>query len=138
MHFLIAGAVLALFQAYHSGPLTSTGQALGQALGIVILGGGLLLLVEFAVEGRVLRQPEALALRLLPLARLLDFLLTPVTYLLTALWGHPSPPPGIAFPLTEDALRTWVEAGREDGGSLEPGERKMILFDLPIRRYAGA
>jgi len=121
MHFLTAGAVLALVQAYHSGPLT-----LGQALGIVLLAGGLLLLVEFTLEGRILRRPEALALRLAPLARLLDFILTPVTSLLVVLWGHPSLPSGIAFPVTEDALRTWVEAGRVDGGSLEPGERKMI------------
>jgi len=121
MHFLTAGAILGLFQAYHSLPLT-----LGQALGIVFLGGGLLLLVEFTLEGRILRRPETLALRLLPLARLLDFILTPVTYLLTALWGRPSLSSGVAIPVTEDALRTWVEAGREDGGSLEPGERKMI------------
>jgi CBS domain containing-hemolysin-like protein len=121
MHFLTAGAILALVQAYHNGPLT-----LGQTLGIVLLGGGLLLLAEFTLEGRILRRPETLALRLLPLAGLLDFILTPVTYLLTVLWGHPSLPPGISFPVTEDALRTWVEAGREDGGSLEPGERKMI------------
>jgi putative hemolysin len=121
MHFLTAAAILALIQAYQSGLLT-----LGQALGTVLLGGGLLLLVEFTLEGRILRQPEALALHLLPLARLLDFILTPLTYLLTALWGQPNPPPGMAFPVTEDALRTWVEAGREDGGSLEPGERKMI------------
>jgi CBS domain containing-hemolysin-like protein len=121
MHFLTAGAVLALVQAYHNGPLT-----LGQALGIVLLAGGLLLLVEFTLEGRVLRRPETLALRLAPLASLLDFILTPVTYLLVVLWRRPSLPPGIAIPVTEDALRTWVEAGRVDGGSLEPGERKMI------------
>jgi putative hemolysin len=121
LHFMTAAALLVLWQAYHSLPL-----GLGPALGIVLLGGGLLLLVEFTLEGRILRRPESLALRLLPLARLLDFILTPVTFLLTLLWGRPNLAPGMAFPVTEDALRTWVEAGREDGGSLEPGERKMI------------
>jgi CBS domain containing-hemolysin-like protein len=55
----------------------------------------------------------------------IDFLLAPFSGVLLALWSHPGYTPGAASPVTEDALRTWVEEGQAEG-SLEKDERKMI------------
>ena len=92
----------------------------------------MLLLLEFTLEGRVLRNPEEVALRLAPAGQVIDFLLTPFSFLLLALWGHSHQAQAGAAPMTEDALRTWVEEGQPEG-SLEKGERKMIYSIFQFR-----
>lgn len=120
LHFLLAGMVLRTFQALYTGPVSTL-----LALGVLLVSGGVLLMLEFVLEGRVLHNPEEAALILAPVGRLIDFLLTPASTLLLALWGHPGYSGRQAAPMTEDALRTWVEEGQAEG-SLEKDERKMI------------
>jgi len=98
--------------------------SMGGAFVILFLAGGLLLMLESAVEGSILANPEGWALRLAPVAFLLDFLFTPLSALLMAFmrYGNLKPSPAV---VTDDELRNWVEE-EQPNGSLEKGERKMI------------
>lgn len=123
-HFIFSGLVFFLAERWLL-PLVNTGQtAVTIAFGVLILAGGLLLMLEYALEGRILPNPESWALALAPLGALVDFLLTPVSALLLALLGYTAQPNN-ASEMTEDDLRNWVEVGRPEG-SLEKEERKMI------------
>jgi putative hemolysin len=127
LHFLLAATGLFFFQTLVAGPYS-----LAAFLGIMLLAGGVLLLIEFAIEGRVFRNPEEVALRVAPLGQLIDFFLTPFSILLLALWGHPGYPQKGMTSVTEDALRIWVEEGQSQG-SLEKDERKMIYSIFQFR-----
>ncbi len=84
-----------------------------------------LLFVEFAVEGVILRDVERWALRLTPLTEMLVWVLQPLSWLLTRVWGSPEVLQRSIGAVTEDALKTWVEEGQKEG-SLEKEEREMI------------
>ena len=127
LHFLLAATGLFFFQTLVAGPYS-----LAAFLGVMLLAGGILLLIEFAIEGRVFRNPEEVALRVAPLGQLIDFCLTPFSILLLALWGHPGYPQKGMTSVTEDALRIWVEEGQSQG-SLEKDERKMIYSIFQFR-----
>lgn len=84
----------------------------------------LLMVVEFTVEGNILREPERWSLRLGMFTRVLVFLMTPLVFfpvfLLKSQWPGP-----VAAQMTEDELKIWVESEQEEGG-LEREERQMI------------
>jgi len=103
-----------------------TGHSLGLVLGVLAGLAFILLLGEFAIEGWVLRTPEEVALRLAPIGRLFNFILTPFSIPLVILWGQNRSPANNSTTVTEDALRTWVEAEQPLGG-LDKGEREMIF-----------
>jgi CBS domain containing-hemolysin-like protein len=120
MHFLLAGAIgwwlLVSIQTS-----LSLGQALGIAAGLALL----IVLLEFSVEGLILRDLEQWTIRLAPIARFLDWILIPFTWLLMILWGSVGSLQGRKANEIEDELRNWVEVG-QPAGSLEKDERRMI------------
>ncbi len=111
--------------------LSFAGQAAGEArsalaawLGMVVLSALFLMVVEFTIEGYILRRAEGWGVRLEPFARGLVLLLTPLVFLplrlLRSQW-----PGATAAHMTEDELKSWVETEQEEGG-LEREERQMI------------
>lgn len=86
----------------------------------------LLPLIETAVEGIALRNPETWALRLTGLAGVIDVIFRPVGALMLAFSNSPRLAAHQIGTVTDDELKTWVEVGQPDGGSLEKGERQMI------------
>jgi CBS domain containing-hemolysin-like protein len=120
VRFLLAGSALLLFQA-----LVSASFTLGWAILVLLLLALLVLMLEFTLEGRILRSEEAWALRLSGLGAFLDGLLRPFSRLLMALLGTNREPGGGFNPVTDEDLRVWLEKEQPEGG-LEKPERKMI------------
>ena len=120
VRFLLAGSALLLFQA-----LASANFGLGLAILVLLLVALLVLMLEFALEGYILRSDEAWSLRLSGLGAILDGLLRPFSRLLMALIGSNSQQGGSFSPVTDEDLRSWLEKEQPEGG-LEKPERKMI------------
>jgi CBS domain containing-hemolysin-like protein len=120
VHFLLAGLALLLFQA-----LAAVSFRLGLAALVMLLVALAILILEFILEGRILRHAEAWSLRLNWLGAFLNGLLRPFSRLLMALVGSNSQPGGNFSPVTDEDLRTWLEKEQPEGG-LEKPERKMI------------
>lgn len=91
---------------------------------IVLLVALTLMVVEFTVEGNILREPEHWGMRLGPFARSLIFVMTPLVFLPVLLLRAQWPAP-VAAQMTEEELKSWVESDQEQGG-LEREERQMI------------
>ena len=119
VHFILAGlGTLLLFQFTL---LTWIGWSV-----LILLGAALIVMtLEYAIEGAVLRSAEAWALRFTWLGRLLDFMLRPFTVVLIHLLGSPNSLQRQLSAVTDDELKNWVENGQPEG-SLEKGERRMI------------
>lgn len=116
LHMLLAVMAVLLYSSY--APLS-----LWLAVGGILLASALLLLVEFIIEGYILRHPEEMAVRLASVGKAIDFLLTPLSLPLLSLWGNPWQK--VPNPVTEEDLKNWVMEGPDEGG-LEKGERQMI------------
>ncbi len=99
--------------------------SLGSLIGLFSLFLFSLLSFEFLIERVPLKNPEQWAFRLTPLARLFDFLFSPLSNFLVWLQGTNNQALRKLGSVTEDELKTWVEVGQPEGG-LEPDERKMI------------
>ena len=117
---LLAGVVLSI-----------ASQAAGESrfallimLGIILIVALILMSIEFTVEGNILLEPERWGIRLVPFARGLIFVMTPLVFLPVMLLKSQWPEP-VAAKMTEDELKTWVESEQEEGG-LEREERQMI------------
>ena len=93
-------------------------------LGIILIVALILMSIEFTVEGNILLEPERWGIRLVPFARGLIFVMTPLVFLPVMLLKSQWPEP-VAAKMTEDELKTWVESEQEEGG-LEREERQMI------------
>jgi CBS domain containing-hemolysin-like protein len=124
LRFLLAGVVMALFlpQGWSvPGVLTETGVLLLAAL--VLFG------LQELMRGFISRNPETWLMRLAPLVRLLVLLEAPLLALPLAFNRGRAVQPDPA--LTEDELKSMVDAGHEDG-VLEQDEREMIysIFKL--------
>ncbi len=102
-------------------PQPEMGWALLALAGAVLV----ILLIEYGIEGLILKDPEAWTLRLTGAAGLLDLLLRPFSALFIALLGSSATLDRRALAVTEDELKNWVEVGQEEG-SLEKDERQMI------------
>jgi CBS domain containing-hemolysin-like protein len=120
LHGLVAVLGWLLFTAY-----TGLAASFWLVVGVVFAALLLLLTLEFIVEGRILPEAESWAVRLTWLGRLVEFILRPFSVLLLPLLGSPDRVQRRYSPVTEEELKTWVEAGPAEG-SLEQGERKMI------------
>ena len=120
VHFVLA--VLTWLLLLELFPLLQTP---GVAAGLLLVTGAVVLVLEFAIEGLILRQTEAWTLRLLWLGRLIDFIMKPFTLLMVRLLGPSAVLQRQLSAVTDDELKSWVEAGQPEG-SLEKGERKMI------------
>ncbi len=125
-HFLVAGTTALL-----ADNLIKEKTQPAAALLILIAAGVLVLLFEFYIEGRILANVEAWAVRWTGTARLFDFLLRPISALVLTALGKPDALNRTLGSVTDDELRNWVETGAE-GDSLEKDERKMIysIFQL--------
>jgi putative hemolysin len=114
--FLLAGLVLLAFA-----PWQKTGIVWLYALGIALLSGWLITLLEALVEARFSREADTWRNRLSPLARawmlLLSPLLLPLFYMRRGRTEES---------MTEADLMKLVEAGQEDG-VIEQEERRMIV-----------
>jgi putative hemolysin len=120
LHFMLLGTSIWLYLQYFGGPPGVWGGMVLLALAALLL-----LVLEFAIEGLILPRAEVLALRFLPVASVLDFLVSPISALLLLLLGTPGVLENRLNAVTEDELKTWVEEGQTEGG-LEQGERRMI------------
>lgn len=119
IHFCVAAGVVALFSLKNT-ELTMAGWAGVFALALLVLLG-----FEFLFERLPLRNPEKWALALTPVARILDWIISPVSGTLIHLQGTDDLSPRQLGSVSEDELKTWVEVGQPEGG-LEADERRMI------------
>lgn len=89
----------------------------------------LIFLLEWAVERLIARQAEAWAVRLTGFSRVAMVVLT--AFLAPLALSSDKSPPEMPSLVTEDELKTLVDAGQEEG-VFEQGERRMIysIFDL--------
>lgn len=91
----------------------------------------LLFWFEWVVESRVNRSPEMWAVKLAPYARILVALMRPLLLPLSISGEEQTLPEGLAS-VTEDELKTLVDAGQEEG-VFEKGERQMIFSVIQLR-----
>jgi len=120
MRILLAGIILSMVGA----GVSESRFGLLILIGIVLVIALLLMVIEFTVEGNILSEPEKWGIRLTPFAHGLTLVMTPLVYLPVQLLKSQWPAP-VAAQMTEDDLKTWVEADQEEGG-LEREERQMI------------
>jgi CBS domain containing-hemolysin-like protein len=120
VHFILAG--LAWVLALELFPLASSA---GLVVGLLFLAALVVLVLEFAIDGAILHQPEAWTLRFLRLGQLLDLLLSPVSLLMMRLLGRSAVLQNQLSMVTDEELKNWAETIQPEG-SLEQGERKMI------------
>lgn len=119
IHFCVAAGIVALVSLNNT-PLTMAGWVGAFALVLLVL-----LAFEFLFERLPLRNPEKWALALTPVARVLDWIISPVSATLIRLQGTDDLSPRQLGSVSEDELKTWVEVGQPEGG-LEADERRMI------------
>ncbi len=120
VHFMLLGSIIWLYVLLVEAPPSFGGALLLLALAAIIL-----LALEFALEGFILPKAEIWAVRFSNVAVTIDFILSPLSSLLTLLLGSPAMLEHRLNPVTEDELKNWVEEDQPEG-SLEQGERQMI------------
>ncbi len=120
VHFVLMGMVSWLYVS-----LVGGAPYFGVALLLLAIAAVILLAIEFALEGVILPRAEIWAIRFSGIAMTIDFLVSPLSSLLTLLLGSPSMLAHRLSPVTEDELKNWVEEDQPEGG-LEQGERQMI------------
>lgn len=109
------------------------GQVWWQALLVILLAAFVLFWAEWALSQLVLKSPETWAMSMTLVARIIIFLVSPLTIIPLLLSGditrtsESSSQPYV----TEDDLKIMVDTGQQEG-LLELGERRMIhrIFDL--------
>jgi CBS domain containing-hemolysin-like protein len=119
LHFFLAVSIWRLINSF------LPAQSFGWTLLELFAAAALVLGIEFSVEALVLKNPERWAMRVLPLAQGIDFLLSPLSALFELVLGSSRDLGRRAGAVTEDELKTWVES-EGDEGSLEGDERQMI------------
>lgn len=125
MHYLLIFLISATV-FWLSFTLTETSQfKLGYQLLISVGVALILFFIEISVEGWVLKDPEAWALKTGGVAKGVDFLLQPLSWLAIHLMGQTEKGLQQITAPTDDELKTWVEQGQVDG-ALEKEERQMI------------
>lgn len=117
-HFLLAGLLPMILQVY------------GVALDIwlvlfyLVLEMVLVNILEFLIEGLILKNTEENAIHLSWLGGLINLIFSPLAGLLMSFLGENANKVTLAS-MTEEDLKNWVEVGQPEG-SLEKGEREMI------------
>lgn len=117
-HFLLAGLLPMILQVY------------GVALDIwlvlfyLVLEMVLVNILEFLIEGLILKNTEENAIHLSWLGGLINLIFSPLAGLLMGFLGENANKVTLAS-MTEEDLKNWVEVGQPEG-SLEKGEREMI------------
>jgi len=119
-HFILAGLFWLLLNEWFPISLGVSAEVALLAVAALVM-----VLLEYLLEGLILRRPEHWALRLLWIGRLLDFILSPISGVLLRLLGSSAALQRQQPSVTDDELKNWVEAVPAEG-SLEKGEREMI------------
>jgi CBS domain containing-hemolysin-like protein len=120
-HFLMAGVASWLAFSYlQLVPVPWWGLLALFLFGVVMLS------LEFALEGLVLKSVELWAMRLLPVAHFQDGIFRPFAGLLMRILGTNQVLNRSLDAVTDDELKTWAEEGLASETSLEKGERRMI------------
>ncbi|MCJ7623025.1 MAG: hemolysin family protein, partial [Anaerolineaceae bacterium] len=91
----------------------------------ILVFAAIILILESIVVGLVQRDYETWAIRLTPLGEMLNFLFYPFAMIMKVFHRHEIDVERKLGTVTEDELKTWVEAGQVEG-TLEQEERKMI------------
>lgn len=94
-------------------------------LAVALIAALILLMIEYLVEGLVLRDSQTWMLRLTPLAEMVYFIFRPFAWLGGFLLRSSSGGDNIHSSTIEEELKTWVEVGQAEG-TLEQEERQMI------------
>jgi putative hemolysin len=94
-------------------------------LGFALIVALVILIMEFLVEGIILRNSQSWMVRLTPLGELIYFIFRPFAWLGGFLLRSSSGTNRILSSTIEDDLKTWVEMGQPEG-TLEQEERQMI------------
>ena len=117
-HLFLGGVLMVLIATYNGY------QTLWLSFLYLLFAFVLLNLLEFALIGWILQEPEENAIRFRYSGSLIYFIFLPLSTLLKGLIGAPVDRVTLAS-MTEEDLKKWVEAGQAEG-SLEKGEREMI------------
>jgi putative hemolysin len=120
MHFLVAGMTGLTFER-----LSGHSLDLAFSLGGMLTAAVVILIIEFLVEGIILRHAEKWSVRLTPLGKVIDFLFRPAAWLFQILQPSYAAPQHPLGAVSEDELKTWAETEQGEG-ALEIDERKMI------------
>lgn len=117
-HFLMAGLVPVLMVSY--------GMSLNLWLVLLLVALEMIVvnLLEFAIEGAILKSIEENAIRFRSVGALIHFFFSPLAGILMGLLG-PNASKATLSAMTDEDLRNWVEVGQPEG-TLEKGEREMI------------
>ena len=118
LRFFLAGLVLSLSLPWGKAPYPFL-----PALGILLLSGLVVFLLEWTTERLVAQDPETWALRLTLFARILTILAYPLVSLTLLLTGALDIE---QENMTENELMSLVKAGQQEG-AIEQGEHKMIV-----------
>ena len=123
--FLLAGGALyfLLTRPASLHPLASAG--------LLVLASIIVFWLEWIVRGGILLSPHTWALRLLPVANLISFVLWPFVTPILLISGKTQDPLEDTIDVITDQLKTLVDAGQQRG-LIEQGEGKMIssIFEL--------
>ena len=117
-HFLLAG-MLPMLLAVYGVPLNLWLTMIYLFLEMILVS-----LLEFMIDGLILKNTEENAIRLRSLGNLIHLVFSPLAGLLMQLLGENANKTTLAS-MTEEDLKNWVEVGQPEG-SLEKGEREMI------------
>lgn len=118
LRFVMAGLLLYILNSYRMFNLLSI-------LVSLLLAALVLFWIEWLLEIYIMRSPENWAMRFTPLARVLTVILSPALALPMKLLGDSNGSLEQHGTVTEDELRTLVDAGQEEG-TVEEVERRMI------------
>ncbi|QRN83070.1 HlyC/CorC family transporter [Chloroflexota bacterium] len=117
-HFLLAGLLPMILQVYN------VALDIWLVLFYLLLEMVLVNILEFLIEGVILKNTEENAIQLSALGGLINTIFSPLAGLLMGLLGENANKVTLAS-MTEEDLKNWVEVGQPEG-SLEKGEREMI------------
>jgi len=117
-HVMLAGLIPTIFIVY------GIEMDIWMILLCLLVGMLLISVMEYAVEGLILREPEENAIRMRFLAGFFNFVFSPLSSLVMKMLGPNANQVSMAS-MTEEDLKNWVEVGQPEG-SLEKGEREMI------------
>jgi CBS domain containing-hemolysin-like protein len=92
---------------------------------VMLVVAAIILILESIVVGLMQRDYETWAIRLTPLGEMINFLFYPYAMIMKVFHRQEIDVERKLGTVTEDELKTWVEAGQVEG-TLEQGERKMI------------
>jgi len=100
-------------------------------LAAVLLLAATIALGEVVAESLALRAPESASLLLAPLMAVTEIIFWPLTWSLLRVGGGRIGPRGVPAVVTEEEIKTLVDAG-EEGGAIEVEEKEMIysIFKL--------